>query len=105
MKKQTDALYESYAKKLANLMNQNDESNTKLQQDFIRDLIENCIGLLQDLEMLSPDEEEMFEKIKEEKLPTQDMVVDLTYKVLQPRLEYIRMEQEELKEDKMEEQE
>jgi len=63
-------------------MNQNDESNTKLQQDFIRDLIENCIGLLQDLEMLSPDEEEMFEKIKEEKLPTQDMVVDLTYKVL-----------------------
>ena len=54
------------------------------------------------MEMLSLDEEEMFEKIREEAQPTQDMVIDLTYKVLQPRLEYIRMEQEELKEDKTE---
>lgn len=29
------------------------------------------------------------------------MVIELTYKIMQPRLEYMRMEQDELKEDKM----
>lgn len=30
------------------------------------------------------------------------MVIDMVYKILQPHLEYIKMEIEELKEDKME---
>lgn len=33
------------------------------------------------------------------------MVIELTYKIMQPRLEYMRMEQDELKEDKMDLQE
>ena len=32
----------------------------KLCKDFTRDLIENCIGMLQDLEMINSEEEDMY---------------------------------------------
>ena len=30
------------------------------------------------------------------------MIIELTYKILQPRIEFIKLEEEELKEDKLE---
>ena len=58
--------------------------------------------MLQDLEMINNDEEEMYTDLKKEELITQDMIIELTFKIIQPRLEFIKLEEEELKEDKME---
>lgn len=44
----------------------------------------------------------MFDNLRGDPKVTQDMIIELTYKILQPRIEYIRLDQEELKEDKME---
>ena len=36
----------------------------KIQKDFTRDLIENCIGMLQDLEMINNEEEDSYNDLK-----------------------------------------
>ena len=53
-----------------------------MQKDFARDLIENCIGMLQDLDMINNEEEAMYDDIRKQDIQTQDMVIELTYKIL-----------------------
>ena len=90
----------SYQQKMQVLNRQTDQTVTKIQKDFTRDLIENCIGLLQDLDMINNDEEAMYDEIRKAEVQTQDMVIELTFKILQPRLEFTKLEEEELREDK-----
>lgn len=68
--KNIDSLHESYAKKMAMLEKQNEETMLKLQKDFTRDMIENFKSLLQDIEVAtgleSGNHDDKFEKIKKE---------------------------------------
>ena len=52
--------------------------------------------------MINNDEESMYDDIRQQEIQTQDMIIELTFKILQPRLEFIKLEEEELKDDKME---
>ena len=52
--------------------------------------------------MINNDEEAMYDEIRKQDIQTQDMIIELTFKILQPRLEFLKLEEEELKEDKME---
>ena len=52
--------------------------------------------------MINNDEEAMYDDIRQQEIQTQDMIIELTFKILQPRLEFIKLEEEELKDDKME---
>tara|TARA_B110001450_G_scaffold235704_1_gene240625 strand:+ start:348 stop:596 length:249 start_codon:yes stop_codon:yes gene_type:complete len=58
--------------------------------------------MLQDLDMINNDEETMYDELQNHEIVTQDMITELTFKILQPRLEFTKLEEEELKEDKME---
>ena len=60
----------SYQQKMQVLNRQTDLTVTKIQKDFTRDLIENCIGLLQDLDMINNDEEAMYDEIRKAEVQT-----------------------------------
>ena len=64
------------------LNRQTDQTVVKMQKDFARDLIENCIGMLQDLDMINNEEEAMYDDIRKQDIQTQDMIIELTYKIL-----------------------
>jgi len=38
--------------------------------------------MLQDLDMLNNDEETMFDEIRKQEIQTQDMIIELTFKIL-----------------------
>ena len=73
--KSQDKIHSSYAEKMQILDNQNNQTIEKLQKDFLRDMIENFKGLIQDLDLATgietPNEvrglqDEMFEKAKKD---------------------------------------
>ena len=104
--KRLEAANLQFANKIKIINSQCDETVGKLQKDFIRDLIENFKGFVQDLDNQTQDMIQVdraglqneLEKIQADSMPSQDMVFEVGLKHTQRTISHLIVNHDQLEE-------